>query len=54
MLQQLEEPAVVSEVLDAGAMGFVLKRSAVSDRIPAVREVLRGGTYVSPALEEER
>ena len=30
--------------------GFVLKRAAATDLIPAVKEVLQGGTYVCPAL----
>jgi DNA-binding NarL/FixJ family response regulator len=37
-------------MLSAGVVGFVLKRSAATDLIPAVNEVLRGGTYVCPAL----
>ena len=46
-----DEPTVVSQIRNAGAAGFVLKRSAATDLIPAVQEVLRGGTYVCPALE---
>ena len=33
----------------AGAAAFVLKRSAATDLIPAVHDVLEGRTYVSPA-----
>ena len=46
-----DEPMVVSHLLKAGVAGFVLKRAAGTDLIPAVKEVLRGGTYVSPALQ---
>lgn len=46
-----DEPTVVSQLLNAGVAGFVLKRTAATDMIPAVEEVLRGGTYVSPALQ---
>ena len=46
-----DEMAIVDECLAAGAEGFVLKRSAVSDLIPAVEEVLGGGTYVSPSTK---
>jgi DNA-binding NarL/FixJ family response regulator len=46
-----DEPAVVGQLLSAGVAGFVLKRATATDLIPAVREVLRGGTYVCPALE---
>ena len=45
-----DELTVARQLLNAGVAGFVLKRSASTDLIPAVREVLRGGTYVSPAL----
>ena len=45
-----DDPAVVNEALAAGALGFVLKRSVVTDLIPAVQVVLRGRTYVSPAI----
>jgi len=46
-----DELTVVNEVMAAGAAGFVLKRSAVTDLISAVEEVLQGGTYTSPAVE---
>lgn len=46
-----DEHTVVDECLAAGAEGFVLKRSAASDLIPAVEEVLRGGKYVSPSTK---
>jgi DNA-binding NarL/FixJ family response regulator len=45
-----DDPIVVAEVRSAGAVGFVLKRSVGSDLLPAVREVLAGGMYVSPAV----
>jgi DNA-binding NarL/FixJ family response regulator len=46
-----DEPTVVAQMLSAGIAGFVLKRSAASDLVPAVKQVLRGGTYVCPALQ---
>ena len=51
-----DEPAAVEEVMSAGASGLVLKRSTVTDLMPAVDEVSRGHTYVSPGLKrkEER
>jgi DNA-binding NarL/FixJ family response regulator len=45
-----DEPTVVGQMLSAGVAGFVLKRAAATDLVPAVEEVLRGGTYVCPAL----
>ncbi|MGH7380775.1 MAG: hypothetical protein ACREKR_00900 [Candidatus Methylomirabilales bacterium] len=47
-----DEPAAVKAVLEAGALGFVLKRSAATDLIPAVREALQGRTYVSPGARD--
>jgi DNA-binding NarL/FixJ family response regulator len=44
-----DEPLVVKETLAAGALGFVLKRSAATDLIPAVEEVRQGRPYISPA-----
>ena len=43
-----DEQTVVNECLAAGAKGFVLKRTAATDLLPAVEAVLKGGTYVSP------
>jgi DNA-binding NarL/FixJ family response regulator len=48
-----DEQIVADECLAAGAKGFVLKRTAVTDLIAAVETVLRGGTYVSPSIEQD-
>ena len=48
-----DESIAVEEVMAAGAQGFVLKRTAATDLIPAVRAVLRGRKYVSPQLKKE-
>jgi DNA-binding NarL/FixJ family response regulator len=48
-----DESIAVEEVMAAGAEGFVLKRSAATDLIPAVRAVLRGRKYVSPQLKKK-
>ncbi|HKB36661.1 MAG TPA: response regulator transcription factor [Gemmataceae bacterium] len=45
-----DEQTALSQVLGAGAAGFVLKRTAAADLRAAVDAVLRGETYVSPAL----
>ena len=45
-----DEPTVVEKEMDAGVEGFVLNRSASTDLIPAVEEVLKGRTYISPSL----
>jgi DNA-binding NarL/FixJ family response regulator len=48
-----DESIAVEEVMEAGAEGFVLKRTAATDLIPAVRAVLRGRKYVSPRIKKE-
>ncbi len=46
-----DEQTAVDECFAAGAKGFVLKRTAFSDLLPAIKAVMQGGTYISPALE---
>ena len=45
-----EEPAFVAEAQKLGVSGYVLKRSAVSDLMPAIRTVLLGGSFISVDL----
>ena len=45
-----DEQTVVDECLAAGAKGFVLKRSASDDLLPAIKAVMQGGTYISAAV----
>ncbi len=45
-----DEGAAVGECLVAGASGFVLKRTAVNDLIPAVEAVMKGDIYMSPSV----
>jgi DNA-binding NarL/FixJ family response regulator len=47
MLSVHDEQSVIEQVLSSGAAGFVLKRTAGTDLIPAVEKVLGGHTYVS-------
>ena len=42
-----------ARALAAGAVGFVLKHSAPSELLTAVREALAGGTYVTPRVAAE-
>jgi DNA-binding NarL/FixJ family response regulator len=42
-----DEPAAISECMEAGAAGFVLKRTAVDDLVPAIEAVLQGISYIS-------
>ncbi len=46
-----DEADAVSETVDAGAAGFVLKRCMARDLIPCITHVLSGQTYVSPDAE---
>lgn len=45
-----EERGYVARLLRAGAAGYVLKRSAASELVRAIRAVASGGTYVDPSL----
>ena len=48
-----DEQTVVSEIMNSGISGFVLKRSVASDLFPAIDKVLGSKTFVSPLLEYE-
>ena len=45
-----EEPHYLTQLLRAGASGYVLKRAAAADLVHAVRAVAAGGTYIDPVL----
>ncbi len=45
--------AYARKAMDAGALGFVLKHSAVAELILAVRAAVAGRTFVSPAIAGE-
>ena len=36
--------------MEAGAKGFVLKRTAVNDLVPAIEAVMQEDSYVSPSV----
>jgi DNA-binding NarL/FixJ family response regulator len=44
------ERALLTEAMDAGARGFVLKEAPLSDLVRAVELVAGGGVYVDPVL----
>jgi DNA-binding NarL/FixJ family response regulator len=44
------EIAYAVRALDAGASGFVLKHSAASELVTALREALKGGKYITPQI----
>ena len=46
------EAAFVTEACKVGALGYVIKQSADSDLIPAIREALQGRSFVSAAARQ--
>lgn len=51
-LTRYREAAYVSEMLEAGASGYVLKQSAAAELLRAVRTVAAGQRFVDASLEE--
>jgi DNA-binding NarL/FixJ family response regulator len=47
-LTMSEDPDVAAEAFRAGASGYLLKNSAASELLQAIREVARGRSYVTP------
>jgi DNA-binding NarL/FixJ family response regulator len=45
------DPEYVHEAFRAGASAYVLKQSAVSELVGAIRTVLRGDTYLTPLIK---
>jgi DNA-binding NarL/FixJ family response regulator len=45
-----EDPSYLRELLEAGAAGYVLKRSAPDELVSAIRSVAQGGVYVDPRV----
>lgn len=45
-----EDRAYLRQLLEAGANGYVLKRSAADELVRALRVVASGGSYLDPAL----
>jgi DNA-binding NarL/FixJ family response regulator len=48
-----EDRAYVQQMLQAGARGYMLKRSAAEDLTRAIRAVMEGGIYLDPAIAEK-
>jgi DNA-binding NarL/FixJ family response regulator len=45
-----EDPDLAAEAFRMGASGYLLKRSAASELAIAIREVMKGGTYITPLV----
>ncbi|HEV7253056.1 MAG TPA: response regulator transcription factor [Mesorhizobium sp.] len=48
-----EDRAYVQPLLQAGARGYLLKRSAAEDLVRAIRAVAEGGIYLDPAVADK-
>jgi DNA-binding NarL/FixJ family response regulator len=51
-LTQNREPRFAAEAFRRGASGYLLKDSAASELTAAIREALRGRSYISPSLSQ--
>lgn len=47
-----EDRAYVNQAMEAGVVGYVLKRSAAENLVQAIRAVVIGGLYVDPAIAD--
>jgi DNA-binding NarL/FixJ family response regulator len=52
VLTMNEDPDLAAEAFRAGASGYLLKRSAASELITAIREVMKRRSYVTPLVAE--
>jgi DNA-binding NarL/FixJ family response regulator len=52
-LTMKDDPNLAAAALNLGAVGYVLKHSAVSELLKAVSEVLQGKSYVTPKLQAD-
>ncbi len=50
VLSSYDDDEYVTQVIRAGARGYLLKQTAATDLIQAVREVFRGNQFFSPAV----
>jgi DNA-binding NarL/FixJ family response regulator len=52
VLTMNEDPDIAAEAFRAGASAYVLKRSAASELLEAIRDVARHGSYVTPLIAD--
>jgi len=48
------DPAVAAEAFHRGASGYLLKTCASSEMVVAIRQILRGGTFISRTLPKDQ
>lgn len=53
VLSMYSEDQYALRVLKAGAAGYLTKDTAAAELVKAIRQVVRGGRYVSPSLAEK-
>lgn len=53
VVTQTEDPEVAAEAMRHWASGYLLKKCAGSELIKAIREVLKGNTYVTPKMAQQ-
>src|SRR5204863_6544524 len=47
-----EDPDLAAEAFRAGASGYLLKQSAATELMTAIRQVMQGRSYVTPLMTE--
>src|SRR5262249_4651770 len=52
VLTRHNDPALVKELLAAGAMGYVLKQSSPAELLKAIRAAVAGNQYIDASLHE--
>jgi DNA-binding NarL/FixJ family response regulator len=50
MLSAHSDEAYVKEAANSGAMGYLIKHTAVDSLCQAIREVHKGNTFLSPSI----
>jgi two-component system, NarL family, response regulator NreC len=50
LLTQHDEDQYISEALEAGVKGYVLKSQVASDLVQAIKQISRGQAYLSPGV----
>jgi DNA-binding NarL/FixJ family response regulator len=50
VLTMHDRPEFATQALEAGVSGYVLKQSASEELVQAIREVLKGNTYITPLI----
>ncbi len=48
-----DEKTIAKKILDAGSLGYVLKRSTATDLLPAIDSAMKGQKFISPDMHYE-